>query len=155
MTKAKPTVLKKLEGNPGKRPLNENEPEPVKADSKDLKPPIWLMEEAKKEWARVVPELARLNLFTKLDRSALIGYCQSWARYVEAENYLNDHATAFKTDKGYIAQVPQVSIAQKYLKICQSFMTEFGFTPSARGKMQLPSEKDDDPMENWFSQKGK
>lgn len=155
MTKFKPTALKKFEGNPGKRPLNENEPIPVSADTNELNPPSWLLPEAKKEWLRVIAELCRLGLFTKFDRVALIGYCQCWARYVEAEQFLNDHATTFETDKGYIAQVPQVSIAQKYLKLCHNFMAEFGFTPSARGNMKLPSDPDkEDPMKKWFRDKG-
>ena len=156
MTKAKPTKLKILEGNPGKRPLNKNEPKPIEANSRELDPPEWMLDEAKKEWVRIVPELTRLGLFTKIDRAALIGYCQSWARYREAEEFLSNNSTTFETDKGYIAQVPQVSIAQKYLKLCYTLMTEFGFTPSSRGRMQLPGDpEDEDPMDKWFKDKGK
>ncbi len=43
--KPKPTALKVLEGNPGKRPLNLNEPKPEK---KAPKCPSWLEPEAKK-----------------------------------------------------------------------------------------------------------
>ena len=43
--KPKPTALKALEGNPGKRPLNEHEPMPPKAT---LRCPAWLEAEAKK-----------------------------------------------------------------------------------------------------------
>ena len=42
--KPKPTALKVLEGNPGKRPLNDREPVPPKAT---LKCPAWLLPEAK------------------------------------------------------------------------------------------------------------
>jgi P27 family predicted phage terminase small subunit len=155
MSKRKPTKLKILEGNPGKRPLNKNEPEPIEANVRELDPPEWMLEEAKKEWARIVPELLRLSLFTKIDRTALVGYCQSWARYIEAEEFLSNNATTFETDKGYIAQVPQVSIAQKYLKLCHTFMTEFGFTPSSRGNINLsPGSGDEDPMDKWFKDKG-
>ena len=45
--KPKPTAIKVLEGNPGKRPLNEHEPAPPKAN---IKCPTWLLPEAKKEW---------------------------------------------------------------------------------------------------------
>jgi len=48
--KPKPTALKVLEGNPGKRPLNLNEPKPEKKASKC---PSWLEPEAKKEWRRM------------------------------------------------------------------------------------------------------
>ena len=43
--KPKPTALKVLEGNPGKRPLNDREPVPPRAA---LKCPAWLLPEAKK-----------------------------------------------------------------------------------------------------------
>ena len=48
--KPKPTALKKLEGNPGKRKLNTKEPMPGKG-MPDC--PKWLFPEAKKEWERV------------------------------------------------------------------------------------------------------
>ena len=41
--KPKPTAMKILEGNPGKRPLNPFEPVPVKGD---IKCPDWLLPEA-------------------------------------------------------------------------------------------------------------
>ena len=150
VNKAKPTVLKLLEGNPGQRPLNVNEPQP---ESELPQCPDWLADEAKIEWDRIVPELYRLGLITKIDVTALIGYCQSWGRYVEAEKYLNDNDTIMVADSGYMQQVPQVGIAQKYLKQCQSFMTEFGLTPSSRGRLQLPGHSEDDPMEKLLSGK--
>ena len=47
--KPKPTAMKVLEGNPGGRPLNKNEPKP---DKKAPRCPAWLEEEAKKECHR-------------------------------------------------------------------------------------------------------
>ena len=44
--KPKPTALKLLEGNPGKRPLNEHEPIPPTGK---IRCPSWLEEEAKKD----------------------------------------------------------------------------------------------------------
>lgn len=144
MNKPKPTVLKLLDGNPGKRPLNRNEPVP---DDEIPVCPDWLEQEAKNEWDRIVPELHKLRLLTKIDMTALIGYCQSWARYVEAEKYLSEHDSIMITESGYMQQVPQVGIALKYLKSCQSFMTEFGLTPSSRSKINLPGEDPKDEME--------
>ena len=43
--KPTPTAIKVLEGNPGKRPLNANEPKPKK---KAPRCPSWLEDEAKK-----------------------------------------------------------------------------------------------------------
>ena len=153
MNPSKPTALKVLEGNRGKRKLNKSEPKP---ENTIPKCPSWLLTEAKKEWKRVAPELSRLGLLTKIDIGALAGYCQSWARYVQAEKYLADkeNDTVFVTDKGYMQQVPQVGIAQKYLYLCKTFMSEFGLTPSARGRMSLLSgDEEVDPMEKLFNQK--
>ena len=48
--KPKPTALKKLEGNPGKRKLNTKEPVPAKGMPEG---PKWLLPEAKEEWKRL------------------------------------------------------------------------------------------------------
>lgn len=94
-----------------------------------------------------MPELARLKLLTVIDITALIGYCQSWARYVEAEKYITEHGTSFESGKGYLLPVPQVGIATKYLKLCQSFMIQFGMTPSSRGNINVPGVPEDDEMD--------
>ena len=144
--KPKPTALKVLEGNPGKRPLNKNEP---KLEKKAPKCPSWLEPEAKKEWRRMSKILEELGILTEIDASAFSGYCQAYARWKEAEEFLTKHGTIFKTPSGYIQQVPQVSIAQTYLKIMKDFCSEFGLTPSARSRIHAAVDKKDtdDEME--------
>lgn len=144
--KPKPTALKVLEGNPGKRPLNQNEPKPEK---KAPKCPSWLEPEAKKEWRRMSKALEAIGVLTQVDAAAFSGYCQAFARWKQAEEFLSKHGTIFKTPSGYIQQVPQVSIAQTYLKIMKDFCSEFGLTPSARSRININSVQveNDDPME--------
>jgi P27 family predicted phage terminase small subunit len=132
--KPKPTAIKVLEGNPGKRPLNKNEPKPEK---KAPKCPTWLETEAKKEWRRMSKTLEAIGVLTQVDASAFAGYCQAYARWKEAEEFLSKHGTIFKTPSGYIQQVPQVSIAQTYLKIMKDFCSEFGLTPAARSRIAV------------------
>lgn len=67
----KPTRLKVLTGNPGKRPLNQTEPRP-EITVPDC--PIELGEVARREWNRLVGELAALKLLTNFDRAALAAY---------------------------------------------------------------------------------
>lgn len=144
--KPKPTGLKVLEGNPGKRALNEYEPRPEK---KAPKCPSWLEPEAKKEWRRMCKVLETIGVLTQVDAAAFAGYCQAYARWKEAEEFLSKHGTIFKTPSGYIQQVPQVSIAQTYLKIMKDFCSEFGLTPSARSRINVNTVQSDsnDPME--------
>lgn len=62
--KPKPTALKELEGNPGRRPLNGAEPKP---ERKAPRCPSWLEEEAKKEWRRMGRILEQMGLLTEMD----------------------------------------------------------------------------------------
>ena len=130
--KPKPTAVKKLEGNPGKRKLNTKEPNPGKG-MPDC--PAWLLPEAKTEWIRLSEKLNQMGVLTEIDRSAFAAYCQSYARWKEAEEFIEKHGTIVKTPSGYWQQVPQVSIAQTNLKVMLKFCSEFGLTPSSRSRM--------------------
>ncbi|MBC7981964.1 phage terminase small subunit P27 family [Candidatus Parcubacteria bacterium] len=143
--KPKPTAVKQFEGNPGKRPLNTNEPKP---DSKSAKCPTWLDIEAKKEWKRMCKQLEHLGILTEIDMAAYAGYCQAYARWKEAEEFITKHGLIVKTPSGYWQQVPQVSIAQTYLKIMNKFCEQFGLTPSSRSRINTDKAVDEnDPME--------
>ena len=112
--KPTPTAIKELEGNPGKRPMNSAEPKPEK---KAPPCPKWLEPEAKKEWRRLSKQLEQIGVLTEVDQAAFASYCQAYARWKEAEEFITQHGTIVKTPSGYWQQVPQVSIAQTYLKI--------------------------------------
>ena len=130
--KPKPTAVKVLEGNPGKRPLNLYEPGPEKTAPEC---PSWLNDEAKEEWDRLADKMVNLGTLTEMDMAAFAGYCQSYARWKEAEEFIEKHGTIVKTPSGYWQQVPQVSIAQTNLKVMLKFCSEFGLTPSFRSRM--------------------
>ena len=75
----KPTNVRRLEGNPGKRPLNDQEPE-FSADGVD--PPVWLTGDALAEWERTAPELVRAGVLTVVDVPLFAAYCQACEDYV-------------------------------------------------------------------------
>ena len=95
--KPKPTALTVLEGNPGGRPLNPNEPKPAK---KAPRCPSWLEDEAKKEWKRMGKTLEQMGLLTEMDMAAFAGYCQAYARWKEAEEFITQHGTMVRTPNG-------------------------------------------------------
>lgn len=82
-----PSNVHQLRGNPGHKAaadlLGDFNPE-VEIPSA----PKWIWPEARKEWRRIGAELERYGLVTKLDRAALVLYCQAWARLVWAETML-------------------------------------------------------------------
>lgn len=147
----KPTVLKVLQGNPGKRPLNTNEPKPQPIAPK---PPSWLPREAKREWKRLAPELEKLGLLTIVDGTAFANYCLAYARLREAEETIKREGMVITTEKGYKMPHPAVKIAEKAQQIIKAFCSEFGLTPSSRSRMSLPTRNEDDEYEE-FRRRGK
>lgn len=144
--KPKPTAVKVLEGNPGKRSLNTREPQPK---MKAPQCPEWLEEEARVEWKRMAEQMEHLGILTEIDMAAFAGYCQAYARWKEAEEFISRHGTIVRTPSGYWQQVPQVSIAQTYLKIMNKFCEQFGLTPSSRSRIVTDAgdDKANDAME--------
>lgn len=82
-----PANVHLLRGNPSKKPMgtlvDELQPEVEIPDY-----PSWLWSEAKKEWKRISLELEKYGLISRLDRAALVLYCQAWAKMVWAERQL-------------------------------------------------------------------
>ena len=146
MNPKKPLALERMEGNPGKRKLpeaaDEISPPPEIPDC-----PKWLDAGARAEWKRVIPLLSTLGLLGKIDRAAVAGYCQAWARWEKAERILSKHGLTKTLKNGYIMPRPEVAIAHKYLGMVKAFCSEFGMTPSARGRMSIAKMKEKDEMD--------
>ena len=152
----KPTVLKVLEGNPGKRPLPVNEPKPKPIPPKC---PTWIAAEGKRLWKKLMPELERLGLMTIVDGTAFEAVCQNYATWVGCEKYTKKHGLTVGVEtKGggiYEMQRPEVAIGQKSLKAVHTFMVEFGLTPAARVRLGTKfGTEEDDPMEGLLRKVG-
>ena len=141
--KPKPTALKLLTGNPGKRPLNLREPnlEPGVPDR-----PSHLGPEACAEWDRVSAVLQVQGIITQADRAALAAYCVAWGRWVEAERKVKEMGAVVKAPRtGVPMQNPFLSIANNAMAQMIKLAAEFGMTPSSRTRLEgLPSQWDSD-----------
>lgn len=129
-----PTALKRLKGNPGKRPLNDSEPRPAATLPRC---PSHLQGEARAEWKRVAKALHQSGLLTQVDRAALAIYCQAWARWIKAEAQVARHGEVVKSAAGNVMQNPYLSIANRAMKQVQSMARELGMTPSARSQIKV------------------
>lgn len=162
--KNKPTHLKALEGNPGKRPLPENEPKP-----KPIAPecPAWLNREAKKMWKELAPELDKLGLLTSIDGYTFAAACQSYGVWVECERYFKkkDPETKIPYGRTYsytnksgatnLIERPEVKIGQKAIAEFRAFCSEFGLTPASRTRIEVkPAGGEVDPMEELLRGSG-
>jgi len=131
----KPTRLKVLTGNPGKRPLNVNEPRPEIAIP-DC--PVELGPVARREWDRLAVELSCLRILTNLDRAALAAYCGAYAMWAEATEAIQKFGTMVKSPSGYPQQSPYVAVANRQAEIMMRIASEFGFTPASRSRITTP-----------------
>ena len=156
--KPKPTHLKLVTGNPGRRPLPSVEVQIVPALPS---PPPHLSDDAKVEWGRVSEELYKIGLLTSIDRTALAAYCQSYGRWAQAERAIaemgkRDLLTGglmIKTSNGNAIQNPLVGTANKAMSDMVRYAAEFGMTPSARSRISAtpPDGKDKDPTAAYLT----
>lgn len=140
--------MRMLKGNPGKRAIRDNEPQPAPGRPSC---PAWLDREAKAEWRRIVPDLDAMGVLTRVDRSALAAYCATWSRWRDAEEKLQKFGPVLKpTASGYLPQSPFVALARTYLEEMTRLMREFGLTPASRSRLEVHSAHNDEDEEEAF-----
>ena len=146
-----------LRGNPSKKSagelLDDFNPE-VEIPSA----PKWIWPEARKEWRRIGTELQRYGLVSKLDRAALVLYCQAWAKLVWAETMLS-RAMAIAEEKrleaeaagevwkggdGIMVPSPNGALVYSHHWVVQRraaqevhwYLQSFGLSPASRGRVK-------------------
>lgn len=145
--KPKPTETKKLEGNPGKRKLNSQEPQP---DVAIPECPKHLREIARQEWVRITAELVKLKIITNIDRAALVAYCQAWEDYVYASSMVEVEGAVITSEKGGCYQNPWVSIKNSAMDRMVRISAEFGMTPSSRSRIKVETPTSEDEMAKYL-----
>jgi P27 family predicted phage terminase small subunit len=146
--KPKSGAQRALEGNPGKRPVNEDEPQHARLTTLFDTPPAELAGNlrAQAEWVRLAPMLRTARQITEADRGALLALCLEWARYLEAMSHVATLGMVVKAPSGYPITNPYLAIATKALANCNKLWPELGLTPSSRSRVRTtgsPEEGDD------------
>lgn len=135
---AKPTDLKKLEGNLGKRKLPENEPKPAGNLSA---PPSYLGAEEKKEWKFLIKN-APFGLLKHLDTAVLEIFVIARIQHRIAVRELASEGQNIETSNGNIIQNPRVGVMNRQAEIMLKAASQMGFTPASRSKVSVdPEEK--------------
>jgi P27 family predicted phage terminase small subunit len=150
--KNKPTAQKKLEGNPGKRELNDKEPQP---DVVIPECPKHLKGAAREEWDRITVELQALGIISNIDRAALVAYCTAWGDYVYACAKLNepDEDDVITSIKGGRYQNPWVAIKTGAMDRLVRYAAEFGMTPASRARIKVETPSEEDKMASFLFRK--
>jgi P27 family predicted phage terminase small subunit len=155
----KPTALKKLQGNPGHRPLNDAEPEPL-IGIPEMPKGMWPA--ARREWHRIAPVLLEIGVLTIADGKALAAYCEAYALWEKARQSIDEYGLVvvdkYKdkdgTEHESLKANPAIAIRASAAKEMKSFLIEFGLTPASRAKLKISTKpKEKDPMDEYM--KGK
>lgn len=156
--KPKPTKLKELAGNPGKRALNKLEPKYSSPD--ELRVPRGkLSDEGQRLWRVLAPQLAQAGVLTAADLPALEMLCNHYAiarmalevinapallqlgavdedgNDVEGVGVLVENGILSTTKDGTLKKHPAVSVFMENSRAFRMYLAEFGLTPSSRTKI--------------------
>jgi P27 family predicted phage terminase small subunit len=130
----KPTYLKLLEGNPGQRRLNENEPIPA-GDLRE--PPEWFGDEQRRSWIYAVAH-APAGLLKCLDRGILVVWVVAECLHREAMVKVGEFGLLAKSyATGAPIPNPYLTIATKQAQTMIKAAAELGFTPASRSRVSI------------------
>jgi P27 family predicted phage terminase small subunit len=98
----------------------------------------------------VVRVFGQTGVITQVDRAALAAYCQSWGRWVEAEETVARTGLVIKTTNGNLVQNPLLGIANRAKADLQRWANELGFTPASRTRIQAPEMTTEDEFSTYL-----
>lgn len=144
----KPTALKLIAGNPGKRALNKQEPDPDYLQ--DLTAPAWLPPGAKAVWDEMAPLASRAKLLTEVDVQAFAMGCVAVAQYRLAMNRAGNALVKSKVvtdDDGNPVEAgehinPWALVQSMAFKQAMAVFDKFGLTPQARTRIAVQPQGD-------------
>ena len=142
--KKKPTLLKLVTGNPGRRPINPTEPEPAPGE---VLAPDWLDEEARKKWAEI---LDNCHWIAPVDGDMLALYCDAYSHYLKAQR-LSIKTPLVKTTEGKMIKNPAWTARNEAFHQMRSAGSELGLSPSSRAGISGGGERRDEIAEKYFS----
>ncbi len=141
------TVIQLMRGDPGKRAKRQFKREMKAPQTKALKCPKWLSKEGRAVWRRVVRVFGEMEaegqrLLTDLDVDTLGAYCQAVADLAKATREIERDGEVIDilNEEGqvkYRQQSPYVGMRNKAYGVVKQYAQEFGFTPSARGRIEV------------------
>lgn len=131
---AKPTALKLLQGNAGKRKLNKNEPSP---DALVVvpEPPEWFGAIAVAAWHQVAPWLIEAKILTGTDLHNLEAFCMAYQRWREAQDEITKKGITVMGAKQKIKN-PACTVANETLRQMATFGGALGLDPAARARLK-------------------
>lgn len=131
--KPTPASIKRLRGNPGKRPIAD-EPDVAKAEPTI---PETLSESAKEVWRALAPELVRAGVLSAVDGGLFACYCTAIADFDKANDVLTREGYLVESPNGYQVQHPMLAIRKNAAREIARIAPEFGLSASSRTRVHV------------------
>ena len=131
----KPTGIRLVEGNKGRKKINGNEP---RYKHELPEPPPILDETGLLEWRRAGDILVGFKVLTEADMAVFAGYCfsyQEWIRLCKIIREKELAAIVQRTPNGMMVESAISTAASKYYKQMLKAAVELGLTPSSRTRI--------------------
>lgn len=144
----KPTALKLVAGNPGKRSTSKQEPDPDYLA--DLSAPAGLPAGAKLVWDEIAPQLRRAKLLTEIDVQTLAMGCIAVAQYRRAVDKAGEALVKCKVVEDENGQPietaehinPWLIVQSMSFKQAMAVFQQFGMSPAARTRIAIQPQGD-------------
>jgi P27 family predicted phage terminase small subunit len=140
--KAKPTNLKLIQGNPGKRKLNDAEPS-VDALQEVPAAPGWLSERGMEAWDHLASWLVGSKILTATDLHNLEAFCSAYGRWRDAEELYAKEGAVVTGATGGPVKNPAATVINESLKQMAMFGSALGLDPASRVRLAVPGGGDD------------
>lgn len=144
----KPSTQEKLEGNPGHRVVNHDEPRPAG----EPVAPIWLSDAGRVVWGRVIESMGGSGVHTQADENVLAMYCESVADFVFLTTQLLVEGETLTSRLGGIKRNPASVARNEARSAVLRFAGELGLTPSARTKLHAVGASEKDEIQGFLDE---
>lgn len=153
--KPKPSRLRILEGNPGNKPLNAREPQPLAGSPRC---PAKYTGEQRKLWLTIAKQLVACGIMTRIDGQAFELLIDSYVEYLEATAKVSQTGPIW-LEKGD-SKIPKFAYSPYWVQANRAgkrlhlMLREFGMTPSARSAIKSAApivDQPGDPAARYFA----
>ena len=128
-----PSAIQKSRGNPSRRPLLRDEPQP----QGEAICPDSLSEGARKVWARLAPQLKGMGVLTQIDTDTLGRYCEVWVQWRKATDEIVEKGTTVDDRQRAVVKVVREAGAEM-----TRLEMVFGMNPSSRASLSVTPNRD-------------
>lgn len=142
----KPSVIKKAQGNPGKRAINAKEPPAIAGEPRM---PSGMTDQAKAVWPEVVSILKENGVLFKTDGIAIATLCSNLVLFWQSDRAVQKYGSLLVQDLdegtgvGTLKINSAVRVRSDAEKKLRASWQAFGLDPSSRAGIHLPEKTSD------------